>query len=184
MGNANSGQVGGDHYKVTPFQHWDFAAEAGLGYFEGQITKYLDRYARKNGLQDIQKAGHFTAKLLELARAGARPAHPGADLELVTRFFAGRNSVHPAARSAITMVSLWATPGHLERAQSLISELELDYSAKAEGSAPTPAYVNQDAKPIDLRSLADMNAVQVDALISPAEADATFGGTESEGGLL
>lgn len=64
---ANDIQVGGSHY-ASPYQHWDFVAEALQGrYLEGQITKYVYRWRKKNGTQDLEKALHFTNKLLETA---------------------------------------------------------------------------------------------------------------------
>lgn len=65
MTNANSRQVAGTHYK-TDYQHWDFVWDMGLGYFPGQVTKYLSRYRKKNGMQDLQKALHFAHKYKEL----------------------------------------------------------------------------------------------------------------------
>jgi len=61
--SANDRQVGGKHY-ASAYQHWDFVLDAKLGYFEGQITKYLSRHRKKNGLQDAEKALHFAEKLL------------------------------------------------------------------------------------------------------------------------
>lgn len=63
--SANERQVGGEHYR-SEYQHWDFAADAELGYFEGQISKYAMRHRFKNGLQDLEKSIHFTDKLVEL----------------------------------------------------------------------------------------------------------------------
>ena len=63
---ANSKQVGGQHYK-TPIQHWDFVHANDLDYFQGQITKYVCRWRRKNGVQDLRKAQHFLEKYIELA---------------------------------------------------------------------------------------------------------------------
>ena len=65
---ANDRQVGGQHYN-TPIQHWDYVVANGLGYFEGQITKYVTRWRRKNGLEDLEKARHFLDKLIEVANA-------------------------------------------------------------------------------------------------------------------
>lgn len=59
----NAHQVGGRHYK-TAIQHWDFVLANGLGYMEGQITKYVARHAKKNGLEDLEKARHFLDKLI------------------------------------------------------------------------------------------------------------------------
>ena len=63
---ANETQIGGKHYEGT-IQHWDIAAwYFGRGYFKGQITKYVYRWRKKNGVQDLEKALHFTRKLIEL----------------------------------------------------------------------------------------------------------------------
>ena len=66
---ANQRQVGGEHYNAhgrKDIQHWDIVHIFGLGYFEGQITKYLFRWKSKNGLQDLEKARHYLDKLIEL----------------------------------------------------------------------------------------------------------------------
>lgn len=61
---ANTRQVGGSHYGAK-YQHWDMVIEHDLNYFEGQITKYVMRARKKNGLQDLQKAAHFLEKYME-----------------------------------------------------------------------------------------------------------------------
>ncbi len=69
-GRANEQQVGGSHYKVGGEEHWDRVARLGLDYFQSQITKYVERCWKKNGIQDLEKAAHFLQKYLELAKAG------------------------------------------------------------------------------------------------------------------
>lgn len=69
MKNANEVQVGGTHYKNT-FQHWDLVHATDMGYFEGQITKYVTRNRKKNGKQDLDKAMHFLIKFIELVEKG------------------------------------------------------------------------------------------------------------------
>jgi len=61
---ANETQVAGEHYRTT-IQHWDYVLANDLGYFEGQITKYVTRWRKKNGLEDLRKARHFLDKLIE-----------------------------------------------------------------------------------------------------------------------
>src|SRR5690606_39595350 len=39
---ANEKQVAGNHYR-SKIQHWDLVRTTGMGYFEGQITKYVSR---------------------------------------------------------------------------------------------------------------------------------------------
>ena len=71
--SANDTQVGGDHYKLggKGEEHWDRVWRMhGRGYFVGCITKYVERYHLKNGLQDLQKARHFLDKLIELESTG------------------------------------------------------------------------------------------------------------------
>lgn len=67
---ANDRQVGGDHYKTGGEEHWDRVARLRLDYFQGQITKYVERWKRKNGIEDLKKARHFLDKYIELAEAG------------------------------------------------------------------------------------------------------------------
>lgn len=64
---ANSKQIGGDHYKKGGEEHWDRQWRLfGPGYFVGCITKYVERYNEKNGIEDLEKAKHFIEKLIEL----------------------------------------------------------------------------------------------------------------------
>lgn len=63
--DANAKQVGGDHYRST-YQHWDWVTEIGMPYILGCATKYLVRWRKKNGLQDLEKALHYVEKAKEL----------------------------------------------------------------------------------------------------------------------
>lgn len=71
--SANERQVGGAHY-MEGYQHWDMAADFQLGYFPGQITKYITRHRKKNKFQDVQKAMHFLDKWEECINAGMLPS--------------------------------------------------------------------------------------------------------------
>jgi len=63
---ANETQIGGDHYKEKTIQPWDFIAANQLGYFEGNIVKYVSRWRDKGGINDLKKARHYLDKLIEL----------------------------------------------------------------------------------------------------------------------
>lgn len=67
--NANAIQHGGDHYKNKAVQPWDYIASNNLGYFEGNIVKYVSRWKDKNGVEDLKKAMHYLQKLIELTEA-------------------------------------------------------------------------------------------------------------------
>lgn len=64
--NPNDSQVGGDHYRQKTIQPWDYIAANGLGFFEGNIVKYLTRWENKGGLDDLKKARHYLDKLISL----------------------------------------------------------------------------------------------------------------------
>lgn len=68
MSQANEKQVAGSHYR-THIQHWDYVVANDLDYFQGQITKYVTRWKRKNGITDLLKAQHFLEKYIEVSRA-------------------------------------------------------------------------------------------------------------------
>ena len=63
---ANERQHGGDHYKTKAIEPWDFIAANNLGFFEGNIVKYLSRWRDKNGIEDLLKARHYLDKLIEI----------------------------------------------------------------------------------------------------------------------
>ena len=64
--NANESQVGGSHYRQQAVQTWDYIAANGLGYFEGNIVKYVSRWRSKGGVEDLRKAAHYLQKLIEM----------------------------------------------------------------------------------------------------------------------
>jgi hypothetical protein len=64
--SANDTQISGNHYKGKPLQVWDFVAANNLGYFEGNIVKYVSRWKDKGGVDDLRKAKHYIEKLIEL----------------------------------------------------------------------------------------------------------------------
>ena len=56
-------QEGGDHYQAE-YQHWDFVIEAEIGYLAGNATKYISRWRKKNGVQDLLKALSYIDKMI------------------------------------------------------------------------------------------------------------------------
>lgn len=63
---ANENQVGGVHYRTKPIQPWDYIAANNIGFFEGNIIRYVSRWREKNGVEDLRKARHYIDKLIEL----------------------------------------------------------------------------------------------------------------------
>ena len=65
MTDANQTQVAGTHYKDKAIQPWDYIIANDLGYLEGNIVKYVSRWKDKGGVDDLKKAQHYLAKLIE-----------------------------------------------------------------------------------------------------------------------
>ena len=59
-------QVGGDHYKSLAIQPVEYIHANCLGYFEGNVIKYVSRWRAKNGIKDLEKAKHYIDLLIEL----------------------------------------------------------------------------------------------------------------------
>lgn len=59
-------QEGGNHYRDMPIQPVEFIHANSIGYFEGCAIKYLTRWKKKNGIEDLKKARHFIDLLIEL----------------------------------------------------------------------------------------------------------------------
>ena len=74
--NAPGRQVGGSHYAGT-YMHWDWVEENSLGYMEGQITRYVCRWRKKDGPEALQKAVHYVDKLIEMVEVWDRYNHAG-----------------------------------------------------------------------------------------------------------
>ena len=64
--NALSIQVGGGHYKDLNIQPVEYIHANGIGYFEGNVIKYVSRWRVKGGNADLLKARHYIDLLLEL----------------------------------------------------------------------------------------------------------------------
>jgi len=59
-------QVGGEHYKSRAIQPVQYIHANGLGFCEGNVIKYVTRWASKGGLADLEKAKHYIELLIEL----------------------------------------------------------------------------------------------------------------------
>jgi hypothetical protein len=64
--SANDIQVAGTHYKEQTIQPWDYIAANKIGYFEGNVIKYVSRWKDKGGVNDLRKARHYLDKLIEI----------------------------------------------------------------------------------------------------------------------
>ena len=74
--SANDKQINGDHYRGA-IQTWDYIVANDLGFLEGNVIKYVTRFRKKNGVQDLLKAQHYLQKLIEVENERLqRTLHP------------------------------------------------------------------------------------------------------------
>ena len=64
--NPLATQVGGGHYKSLVIQPVEYIHKNGIGYFEGNVIKYVTRWRDKGGIADLEKAKHYIDLLIEL----------------------------------------------------------------------------------------------------------------------
>ncbi len=144
--NANDRQVAGGHYRTT-YQHWDMVIDLSLGYFEGQITKYVTRHRKKNGKQDLDKAMHFLDKLIESVNqnllASAKPMIGAARRGLLLRY-AKDNELNLLEDAVITTVVNWHQPRDLRDARNLLARLMAAVYDTEDAAEAGAGYVNQD----------------------------------------
>jgi len=64
--SALNAQVGGTHYKDVKIQPIEYIIGNNLGFCEGNVVKYITRYAAKGGAADLDKVIHYVQLLKEL----------------------------------------------------------------------------------------------------------------------
>lgn len=57
-------QEGGGHYKEMVVQPVEFIQMNNIPYIEGNVIKYVCRWRKKNGIEDLKKAKHYLELLI------------------------------------------------------------------------------------------------------------------------
>lgn len=122
---ANDIQHGGDHYKKggDHLQHWDICARYNVNYLESCSTKYVSRWRDKAGMLDLEKAGHYLDKTIELiAEFGYRP---GGIVPLhVCEEFAKVNRLSPDEAAFCQLLFRWETHHQLLDAHMYLQRIK------------------------------------------------------------
>jgi len=63
-GDVMAKQVGGTHYKGATVQPWDIFMQYKLDPWSANVVKYILRFPKKAGKQDLEKAKHYIEYLL------------------------------------------------------------------------------------------------------------------------
>jgi Protein of unknwon function (DUF3310) len=128
LSEANKRQVGGRHYK-TNFEHWDLVLMTGMNYFQGQATRYICRWRKKDGLQDLEKALHYIDKMAESPiPIVVRP--PLGSIAVEVLHFAIINGLNMTELMAIMALALLSTPEDLEHARGYVLSLMAEAEPK------------------------------------------------------
>lgn len=64
--SAFDSQVGGSHYRDMAVQPLEYIVKNGIPFLEGNVIKYVTRWTRKNGIEDLKKARHYLDMLIEM----------------------------------------------------------------------------------------------------------------------
>lgn len=62
-------QVGGNHYKDMAIQPVEYIIKNNIPFVEGNVIKYVSRWRKKNGVQDLEKAKHLLDVLIQNEKA-------------------------------------------------------------------------------------------------------------------
>lgn len=109
-------QVGGTHYKAE-VQHWDVMEGADIAYLEATASKYIVRWRKKGGPQDLQKAATY----LERALVEERPARRLVPVEDL-RSLVAENNLDPWDVALLELIHLDGSQIALRSAAVLLRE--------------------------------------------------------------
>jgi len=136
-------QIGGSHYE-SEYQHWSWVIDAGLGYLEGCATKYVSRWWKKNGLQDLLKAKTYVQKMIvDYDAVYALSIEPPHNIDELNDRFKKANNLPELEYQFCCLMSDWQSTQQLEFAiqllDSLIATAQRAQEAGLTLAAPTPA---------------------------------------------
>lgn len=122
--SANDIQVGGSHYRTAGnTQHWDWVTQNHLPYLEAVATKYVCRWRKKNGRQDLEKAAHYVAKLMEQFQLGICKPQPDRAVNMTVTDFATANHLGVDESAFCRILLYWQTKRDLLRAMNIVQRL-------------------------------------------------------------
>lgn len=127
MTSANDRQVAGSHYR-SGTQPWDVFLELfGLSFHMCNCAKYLVRWRKKNGLEDLQKSKHYLEKTIESARNGwTNPIILEANGTIAMRLIEKMvkdNDIPPSEYTVIDIVLRWTDVRQLEHAMEILDNI-------------------------------------------------------------
>ena len=65
---ATDKQIGGNHYKSFTIPPIEFISKNNLSFIQGCVIKYICRFDKKNGIEDLDKIIHYCELQKELLK--------------------------------------------------------------------------------------------------------------------
>lgn len=126
------------HYAVPEggIQHKDYCAAIDAPYFEGCASKYVTRYQKKGGVEDLKKALQYIKYRLEAFDYNRGPFVGQLKNEALFEQFIKDNNIPGEESDIIDLILHWKEFEDLEEAMIRINDL-ID-------AEPEEGYVNQD----------------------------------------
>lgn len=134
--SANESQVGGDHYKGS-YQHWDLMLDLKAQCPIVYATKYVYRWRKKNGFQDLRKALHCVEKAIEVELPATCAS--ANDFNKLDHFLQS-NEVDIDDGFILRLIVSGLYDAAYRAIQTML------WLEEAKTAEPTPAYVNQGAE--------------------------------------
>jgi hypothetical protein len=144
-------QVGGTHYKSV-YQHWDWVIDVSLPYLEANATKYVSRWWKKGGVEDLKKALSYVGKLKVERISGKlspRQKHKIHDDRSFYRF-AVTNELNSQETGFCYMIMNWTDAEDIEQAEQFLLKMLADAQAGATRALPVAAGYPLGGNPMPL----------------------------------
>tara|TARA_R110000823_G_scaffold65859_11_gene154524 strand:- start:286 stop:762 length:477 start_codon:yes stop_codon:yes gene_type:complete len=146
MTTTNDRQIGGEHYKHSEIQHWDWAWKARLDSFQYPITKYVARWKNKNGFEDLDKAVHYLEKYIEVVEDKVYVDIRGDEKQIFSEW-SNAEKLDETQSTICWKISSWI------KVKLLADTLEIlrAYIEAERGGEPGPSYTNQDRQDVTIK---------------------------------
>ena len=141
---ASERQVGGTHY-AGEVQHWTYCIRSETPNLEYAASKYVARWRKKAGVQDLEKAIHYLEKRIESVNLHIGTMKGGIYLPLMFGEFTSSTNCTVEEAAILYSIMHWTKVSELQtaiaRIRILIQQAQEEETQAAE---PGPGYVNQD----------------------------------------
>jgi hypothetical protein len=133
--SANDKKI--EHY-ASEYQHWDLAIAIPMNYLTGCSTKYVARWRKKGGLDDLHKAMHYLDKLIETYLPVPIPrTMTRSEIQYEVSRFSAANHLSIVEEEFIFLLSSYKHEDDLRTARLVLEDI-IDLAHEPNRSIPEP----------------------------------------------